>query len=343
MTTTANRPIILEVTLRDGGYQNNWDFTQDDAGTLVALVQDAGIDWVEIGYRNSPPKETNTGLTGRTPNSYIEYLRKLAPDAKLAVMYGPGLITNDDIDQMADLGVAMLRCSMPNTGDATSLPLIRYAYKKGLVATANMTHVTEYKMPDLIAECRQIWDNGCSVIYVADSNGSSTPSSVKAVFSELQAALPDVVFGFHNHNMLGMAMANVIAAMESGVAYIDASLRGMGRSAGNVPTESLLTWFALEAKTPMPAPSVVASIRAANYLDARFPATATPRPTLQDLAGGAYDFDSLLVPLITQAALEYDIPWLTLIAAMAKAKLDKPNITIDIIRGVARAVAARQL
>jgi len=334
--------IQLDVTLRDGGYQNNWGFSQDQAGTLVTQLQSCGIDWIEIGYRNSPPKETNPGLTGRCPDAYIQALRKLAPSAKLAVMYAPGLVTTSDIDKMADLGVAMLRCSLPNSGAAEALPLIKHAHGRGLVSTANMTHLSEYQMPALIEEIRQIWDNGCSVVYLADSNGSMTPESVTRAFDELRSALPDVVWGFHNHNMLGMAMANAIAALKANIAFIDSSLRGMGRSAGNVPTESLVTWMTRQAGRARPEPTIAAVIRVANYLDGLF-TVATPRPTLQDLAFGAYDFDSLLGPDISEIAAEYDLSWLTLIAAMAEANLDKPSITVDTIRAVAKDVTARQL
>lgn len=334
MTTQLNTT-VLDVTLRDGGYQNQWNFSQDDAIALVSLLADAGIKHVEIGYRNCPPKESNVGLTGKTPNDFIKAVRAAVPDAKLAVMYSPSLITTADLEQMCELGVSMVRCSMPHTGADAALPLIKKAYDLGMVSTANMTNVTEYKMPDLVDEANRIIDNGCSVIYIADSNGHMTPESVRATFGVLRERLHPVQLGFHNHNMLGMAMANAIAAMDCGIDYIDGSLRGMGRSAGNVATENLQAYL-LRRNGGQPG-LLPAIVRAARYLSVNYP-SAELHPGLEDMAFGAYDFDTLLGPAIAQAAGEYDVSWYALIARMATLDLDKPAITVDRLRAIARSM-----
>jgi len=323
---------FLDVTLRDGGYQNHWNFTQENATAIVSLLYGAGVEHIEIGYRNCPPKEMDVGLSGRTPNEYIEILRKEVPDAKLCVMYSPPLIKEDDLMQMADLGVAMVRCSLPHTNQEAALPLIKKGVDLGMISTANLTNVTEYKMDDMIDLANKIIDNGCSVIYCADSNGNLTPETVHDLFDTLHERLHPVKLGFHNHNMLGMAMANGIEAIRSGVDFLDGSLRGMGRSAGNLTTEFLITY--LSRIYPEDSYSVRNVIRAARYLCESFTA-ANPHPVLEDMAYGAYDFDSLLGPLITEAACEYDVSWYSLIAQMEKSKLDKPAITLDTIREVA--------
>lgn len=326
------KPTLLEVTLRDGGYQNNWGFSQDNATALVRLIYDAGIEHIEIGYRNGVPAETGVGLTGKTPDDYVKAIREEVPKARLSVMYSPKLITEKDLETLAGLGVAMVRCSMPHIGAEAALPLIKKGVELGMISTANMTNVTEYKMDQLVEECNRIIDNGVSVLYIADSNGSMTPESVTATFAELKSRIHPIPLGFHNHNMLGMAMANAMAATEAGVEYLDCSLRGMGRSAGNVPTESILSYL---AKTGSAAAfNLLAIFRAARYLSATF-STADPHPTLEDAAFGTFDFDTLLAPLITEVASEYDISWFALIDEMSKSDLDKPAITLDVIRAIA--------
>lgn len=329
-----NEVTFLDVTLRDGGYQNQWNFTQENATAIVNLLYRAGVKYIEIGYRNCPPKESNVGLTGKTPNEYIKILRAEVPDAKLAVMYSPALITEDDLVQMADLGVAMVRCSLPHTKQEAAFPLIKKGVDLGMISTANLTNITEYKMADVIDLSNKIIDNGCSVIYVADSNGNLTPQGVRALFETLHEKLhPSVRLGFHNHNMLGMAMANAIEAIDSQIDFLDGSLRGMGRSAGNVATENLITY--LSRTYPDSSYSVRNIIRAARYLCENF-STADPHPSLEDMAYGAYDFDSLLGPLITEAASEFDVSWYTLIERMSESELDKPAITLDTLREVAK-------
>ncbi len=324
---------FLDVTLRDGGYQNNWDFSQENATAIVNLLYGAGVSFIEIGYRNCPPKESNVGLTGKTPDDYIRILRNEAPNAKLSVMYSPSLIKEEDLDKMAELGVSMVRCSLPHAKQEEAFPLIKRGADLGMISTANFTNVTEYKMDVFIDLANRIIDNGCSVIYVADSNGSMIPESVNNLFETLREELHPIKLGFHNHNMLGMAMANAIEAIRSGVDYLDGSLRGMGRSAGNVSTEFLITY--LSRIYPDDPYNVRNIIRAARYLCENF-TTANPHPILEDMAYGAYDFDSLLCPLITEAATEFDVSWYSLISKMSESELDKPKITLDTVREVAK-------
>ena len=327
---------ILDVTLRDGGYQNNWGFSQDLANAIVGDLAAAGVNFVEIGYRNGAAGHANPGLSGQTTNEYIKAIRAAAPDARLSVMYSPSSVTNADIEQVAALGVAMVRCSIPAGDLGPSMALIKCGRDLGMISTANLTTVTEYKSDDLVDACNRLIDNGCSAIYVADSNGSMTPESVRAVFELLKSRVHSIPFGFHNHNNMGLAMANAIEAMHMGVDYIDSSLRGMGRSAGNVPTESLVAYLGRQKHAH--AINLLAVLRIANYLVANI-AVADPTPRLEDMALGAFDFFTNVQPFITQAATEYDVSWYALIAKMASANLDKPNVTLEVVRALARSLA----
>lgn len=324
---------ILDVTLRDGGYSNNWGFSQDDAVAIVSDLAAAGLDLIEIGYRNGPPGHTGAGLTGQCPDAYIQCIRAAAPTARLSVMYYPGAVTEADLTRLAELGVAMVRCSIPADDLESALPLIKKGCTLGMISTANLTTVTEYKTSKLVDDANKIVDNGASVLYVADSNGSMTPDSVRAAFELLREKVRPVPLGFHNHNNLGLAMANAIEAMRAGVDYLDSSLRGMGRSAGNVPTESLVALLGRQGDAARMDLSAV--LRIARYLVLRYP-SANPTPALEDMALGAYDFFTNVQPFISAAADEYDVSWYALVAKMASSDLDKPAITLETVRAVAR-------
>ncbi|MEL6528072.1 MAG: hypothetical protein AAFQ07_20405, partial [Chloroflexota bacterium] len=88
-----------------------------------------------------------------------------------------------------------------------------------------------------VAKDAQSW--GADMMYIVDSAGTMLPEDI-AAFIEAIKAVCDVPVGFHGHDNLSMGMANTLQAIESGAAIVDSSLRGMGRSAGNVITEALL-------------------------------------------------------------------------------------------------------
>jgi 4-hydroxy 2-oxovalerate aldolase len=305
----------------------------------VSGVTAAGIDFVEIGYRNFPPgyNSKDVGLTGRTSDDYVKSIRQAAPTAKLAVMYYAGAVTSADLEALASLGVAMVRCDIPVNQLGPALPLIKKARDLGMISVANITVNTDYADEDLVNDCNQVINSGSNAVYLADSNGSMTPESVRARFELVMSTRvqpqPPMGWGFHNHNNVGLAMANAIEAMQMGVAYIDASMRGMGRAAGNVPTESLTRYIAAQK----PGLSLLSVLQIAEYLAANV-ANADPTPTLQEMALGAYDFSLYVEPFITLAAAAYRVDWYSIIAKMATMNLDKPSITQELVDSVARSL-----
>ena len=93
---------------------------------------------------------------------------------------------------------------------------------------------------------RTCHDLGISAISFGDTTGMGTPRRVQALVAEIKSALPDLVINMHFHDTRGTGLANVLAALDSGVDYFDASVGGMGGSpfasgaTGNVCTEDLV-------------------------------------------------------------------------------------------------------
>ncbi|MDE9553083.1 helix-turn-helix domain-containing protein [Xenorhabdus bovienii] len=91
----------IDVTLRDGGDLNNFNFTTEYAINHVETLTKSGMEWFEIGYRNGSFKPiSNIGLTGMSPDSYIWDIHRAVPEAKLVVIAHPHNINADDIHAM---------------------------------------------------------------------------------------------------------------------------------------------------------------------------------------------------------------------------------------------------
>lgn len=96
---------------------------------------------------------------------------------------------------------------------------------------------------------RRAADTGVFEIALADTIGVGVPSQVRDLFAKAKTAAPRVKLRAHFHNTRNTALANALAAYESGVTVIDGSLAGIGGcpfapgAAGNVPTEDLVYLF----------------------------------------------------------------------------------------------------
>ncbi|MFC5571154.1 hypothetical protein ACFPN1_13900 [Lysobacter yangpyeongensis] len=230
---------LIDVTLRDGGYRNNFDFSMKYVLEHATHIQESGCEYIEIGYRNgSVVPSPNMGLTGHGSNDYIRALKAALPKIKLVVIAHAANIGDDDVREMAEAGVAMLRLCLNAGNIAETLRLARLARSVGMEVSCNVVRVSAIDLPTLGALVAQLdaHRDVIDVVYFADSNGNLTPKAVQEIAAEIRRHTP-LPIGFHAHDNIGLAMANAIAAIDSGVTYIDASLLGMGKGIGNLKLE----------------------------------------------------------------------------------------------------------
>ena len=84
--------------------------------------------------------------------------------------------------------------------------------------------------------------------YMVDSYGGVYPNDVKDTIQLVKSYIPDVPLGFHGHNNMELALINTLTAIDEGCEMVDATITGMGRGAGNVKTELLLTALNAQGK-----------------------------------------------------------------------------------------------
>ncbi|MCA6221266.1 beta/alpha barrel domain-containing protein [Photorhabdus antumapuensis] len=235
----------IDVTLRDGGYLNNFNFTTEYAIKHVEALNKSGVEWFEIGYRNGSFKPiSNIGLTGMSPDSYIRDIHQSVPEAKLVVIAHPHNINADDIYAMKTNGVSLLRLCIKADNPQPCLELCEIARSTGMAVGINFTRVSQLSISKIIEVAKQCEQAGANIIYLADSNGSLFPEQVAQMFYKLKSAT-QLQLGFHPHDNLGLATANSIEAMRAGANFIDSSLSGMGKGAGNLNLESWLSFLNL--------------------------------------------------------------------------------------------------
>lgn len=239
---------LLDCTLRDGGYYNNWDFDPELVETYLSAMEQASIDVIEIGFR-SPPKKSFMGPFVYSLDDYLVSL-PLPKNILIGVMINAKEYLNSPEDPVE------LIDKLFQTRDKSPVGLIRIAinfdqalevevlagHLKGLgyQVGLNMMQSHGKEQHQYVQTTKRIAEWGSvDVLYFADSLGNMNPSQITFICKALQSAWQGPL-GIHTHNNKGMALVNSLTALEEGVTWCDSTIMGMGRGAGNVTSEALL-------------------------------------------------------------------------------------------------------
>ncbi|MCA6094913.1 hypothetical protein LE181_22415 [Streptomyces sp. SCA3-4] len=279
--------INIDVTLRDGGYRNGFNFPLDYALKHAKLSVESGFDWVEIGYRKgSFAPIPDLGLTGRGEDDYIAAVAEEIGADKVALILHPKNINDDDLPDMYRAGARLIRIVLPPRGYEAGLDRIRQAKELGFTVGVNFARVSQLPARTVVELAAASSDAGADVVYLADSNGALSPVDA-ASLTTLTRSVVDGAVGLHAHNNLGLALANAIAAMDHGATWMDSSVQGMGKGPGNLIAEQ---WMAHLERTAQDGGRLHLAplLELADLLLANIP-EGTPSLPLPDLLLGQYD------------------------------------------------------
>ena len=239
---------ILDCTLRDGGYYNKWDFTDALVHKYLHAVNNANVDIIELGLRNLPQNDF-FGAFAYTTDNYIDTLN-IDKGITVGVMIDAGSILN------SELSVDGVINSLFKAKEESRVDLVRIAThfdcikqckkiaealkKLGYIVGLNLMqpHAVANQELSEAAELIQSWGM-VDVLYFADSLGGMNDSDVVRIISALELGWSGDI-GFHAHNNKGLAVSNILTAIEYGAIWIDSTILGMGRGAGNAQTENVL-------------------------------------------------------------------------------------------------------
>ncbi|MFT4058577.1 MAG: 4-hydroxy-2-oxovalerate aldolase [Legionella sp.] len=232
-----NNLLLLDASLRDGGHRTNFHFKDNELEGILPLLDHSGIEFIEIGYRNGSLHPINDlGRAGWCAQEYVLFCRSLIKRAKIAIMAHPKNVDEKDLRELKNCGVDLLRICVSKGDLANAIPVLQNAQKIGLMVSINFIHLSYYNNAELDELLKKLHPYKPDIIYFADSNGSLLPHRVKEVYDRYIGQY-NIPFGFHAHDNIGLAQTNALAALSSGVRYIDASLAGMGKGIGNLKTE----------------------------------------------------------------------------------------------------------
>ena len=231
---------ILETTLRDGSYAINFRFTARDTALIASALERAGFDLIEIGHGvGLHASESGKGVAAETDEAYLRAAAETLTEAKFGMFCIPGIARLEDIDMAAEYGMGFVRIGTDVTRTEESEEFIARAKKHGMFVSSNMMKSYTIEPAEFAEKARLAQKFGSDVLSIVDSAGGMLPSDLEAYFRAVQDVC-DIPLAFHGHNNLELAVAHTLRAVELGAVIVDASLQGIGRSAGNTPTEILV-------------------------------------------------------------------------------------------------------
>jgi 4-hydroxy 2-oxovalerate aldolase len=235
---------ILDCTIRDGGYINNWEFDKKMVREVYRALSKSGVEFVEIGFRGTEKHfdRNKYGLWRFTTEEHIREVTNNIVGAKLSLMADYGKVESDDFCEAKDSVVELIRIAVHKDNLKGSIDLLEQIKKKGYKVSLNVMGYANYSEKERKDLVNLLKTAELDYVYIADSYGSLFPDQIIPLFEPL-LNISNIKVGFHPHNSLQMAFANSLEAIRCGVHIIDSTIYGMGRAAGNLPTEIIISFL----------------------------------------------------------------------------------------------------
>lgn len=236
---------ILDCTIRDGGLVNNWDFSVEFVQNLYKGLSEAGVAYMEMGYKNSAKllKSEDSGPWRFLNEDFLKEVIPAKTETKISALVDIGRVDENDILPREESLLDLIRVATYIKDVDKAIELIEKFHSMGYETTLNimaLSHVKENELSEAFAE---IAKSPVDVVYVVDSYGSMDHRDVDYMISKFQRMLPEKDLGVHMHNNMQLAFSNTLIGAAKGVSFLDSSVYGMGRAAGNCPTELLVSYL----------------------------------------------------------------------------------------------------
>ena len=235
---------ILDCTLRDGGYYTNWDFNSETVDAYIQAMNTLPIDYIELGYRNNSTKEY-MGKFGYSPVSVLQHIRKTC-QKKLDVMLNEKSTKPKDLDALLTpiVGlVDMIRIAVDPKNFDRAVILAKAVKAMDFEVGFNVMYMSKWQTEySEFLKKLSVLNDMADLFCMVDSFGGVIPEDITNIVKVVRKNTTCPI-GFHGHNNLQLGLINTITAMKLGVDYVDATILGMGRGAGNLNMELLLTYL----------------------------------------------------------------------------------------------------
>ena len=235
---------VLDCTIRDGGLINNHDFDFELVKNVYRRLSEANIDYIEIGYKNSKklfnPKEFGPWKFCEE-KVLTELTDGIESNSKLSAMVDIGRVHKDEILPCSESKLDMLRVATYVKDVDKAIDLVNHCIEKGYETCVNIMAVSKALEHDLVEALKQLEaESSVPTVYIVDSFGSMYSEQIHYLAKIFKDNLKSKEIGIHAHNNQQLAFANTVEAIIKDANFVDGTVYGIGRAAGNCPLELIL-------------------------------------------------------------------------------------------------------
>ncbi len=235
---------VLDCTIRDGGLINNHNFDEKFVRQVYKSVSESGVDYIELGYKNSKElfSSSEYGAWKFCDDEAIERVTEgIESGTKISVMVDVGRVKLEDVKPAKMSPVDMIRVASYVKDIDKAIYMTNHFADKGYETTINIMAISRDQGKELDGALEQIEkESKCKVVYIVDSFGALYQETTEELVKRFKKYIKSKEVGFHGHNHQQLAFGNTIEAIIHDANYLDATVYGIGRAAGNCPLELLI-------------------------------------------------------------------------------------------------------
>lgn len=238
---------LLDCTLRDGGYVNDWEFGHNNLMSIYERVVESGIDIIEVGFLDDRrPFDINRSIFPKT-ECVGEIWKNVVKKAPMTVgMIDYGTCKLENIQPCSESFLDGIRVIFKKHLMHEAMAYCAQLKKLGYKVFSQLVSITSYNDEELMELIELVNEVKPYAVSMVDTYGLLHPQDLLHYYELLDKyVVPEVGIGFHAHNNFQLAYANAIAFLDKEAHHdivVDGTLYGMGKSAGNA-TDELLAMY----------------------------------------------------------------------------------------------------
>lgn len=238
--------LVLDCTLRDGGYCNNWKFGKDNIEKTIRFLDYAGIDIIECGYLDQNTEKDYNSSKYSSFADVDNILEGSNADKLYLCMIDYGKFDIQNIPDCKDTKLDGIRVAFHKKDRSEAIEFCQKLIKKNYLVFVQPMVTLSYsqnELSDLISAVNNIMP---FAMYIVDSFGVMRESDMLEYLAIFSTELDkDIYLGYHSHNNMQLSFSNAKKFLETQEynTIIDATVFGMGRGAGNLNTELVVEYL----------------------------------------------------------------------------------------------------